>query len=139
MPPTDSAAGTSAMWNPFANMAALADHAVQIVSGEGATVYDSAGRPYLDAIASLWYCNVGHGRTELGDAAASQMHQLAAYQTYEIFSNPPAEALAERVAELAPIRGAKVFFTPAAARTRWTRRPSSAVPTGALSAGPASR
>ena len=108
----DGAASMSALWNPFANMATLAGHSVQIVSGKGATVYDSAGRPYLDAIASLWYCNVGHGRVELGDAAAIQMHQLACYQTYEVFSNPPAEALAERVAALVPIAGAKVFLTP---------------------------
>jgi adenosylmethionine-8-amino-7-oxononanoate aminotransferase len=112
MPPADTAASTHAMWNPFANMAAIAGHAVQIVGGEGAIVYDAAGRAYLDSIASLWYCNVGHGRVELGDAAAVQMHRLAAYQTYEIFSNAPAEALAERVAALAPIAGAKVFFTP---------------------------
>jgi adenosylmethionine-8-amino-7-oxononanoate aminotransferase len=112
MPQTDGEASMPAMWNPFANMAALAGHAVEIVRGEGATVYDSAGRPYLDAIASLWYCNVGHGRAELGDAAATQMHELAAYQTYEIFSNPPAAALAERVADLVPIAGAKVIFTP---------------------------
>ena len=103
---------TQAMWNPFANMAAIAGREVQIVRGEGATVYDSDGRAYLDALASLWYCNVGHGRVELGDAAAAQMHQIAGYQTYEIFSNAPAEALAERVAALAPIEGAKVFFTP---------------------------
>jgi len=112
MPPADTAAGTRAMWNPFASMAAVAGHEVQIVRGEGATVYDSAGRAYLDAIASLWYCNVGHGRVEIGDAAAAQMHKLAAYQTYEVFSNAPAEALAERIAALAPIAGAKVFFTP---------------------------
>ena len=112
MPSADTAASTHAMWNPFANMAAIAGHEVQIVRGEGATVYDSAGRAYLDAIASLWYCNVGHGRVEIGDAAAAQMHKLAAYQTYEIFSNAPAEALAERIAALAPIAGAKVFFTP---------------------------
>ena len=112
MPPADTTASTHAMWNPFANMAAIAGHAVQIVGGEGATVYDAAGRAYLDSIASLWYCNVGHGRVELGDVAAAQMHKLAAYQTYEIFSNAPAEALAERVAALAPIAGAKVFFTP---------------------------
>ena len=40
------------------------------------------------------------------------MRQLAAYQTFEPFSNPPAEALARRVAGLAPMPGAKVFFTP---------------------------
>jgi adenosylmethionine-8-amino-7-oxononanoate aminotransferase len=93
-------------------MATLAGRAVTIVRGEGATVFDAAGRPYLDAIASLWYSNVGHGRAELADAAAAQMRQLAAYQTFEPFSNPPAEALARRVADLAPVPDAKVFFTP---------------------------
>jgi putrescine---pyruvate transaminase len=112
MPPADSASSAPAMWNPFASMPAVADHAVQIVRGQGATVYDASGRAYLDAIASLWYCNVGYGRVELGDAAAAQMHQIAGFQTYEIFSNAPAAALAERVAALAPIDGAKVFFTP---------------------------
>ena len=112
MSAADGPLSTQAMWNPFANMAAIAGREVQIVRGEGATVYDSDGRAYLDALASLWYCNVGHGRVELGDAAAAQMHQIAGYQTYEIFSNAPAEALAERVAALAPIEGAKVFFTP---------------------------
>ena len=50
---------------------------------------DTEGRRYLDAIASLWYCNIGHGRTELADAAAAQMRELAAYQTFEPFSNLP--------------------------------------------------
>ena len=101
-----------AMWNSFANMASLAGRTVTIVRGEGATVFDAAGRGYLDALASLWYCNVGHGRAELADAAAAQMRQLAGYQTFEPFSNPPAEALARRIADLAPVGPAKVFFTP---------------------------
>ena len=100
------------MWNSFANMASLAGRAVTIVRGEGATVFDAAGRGYLDALASLWYCNVGHGRAELADAAAAQMRQLAGYQTFEPFSNPPAETLARRIADLAPVGPAKVFFTP---------------------------
>jgi len=106
------AAGDSTLWNGYANMASLAGRAVTIVRGEGATVFDAAGRPYLDGIASLWYANVGHGRAELADAAAAQMRELAAYQTFEPFSNPPAEALARRIAGLAPVPGAKVFFTP---------------------------
>jgi putrescine aminotransferase len=101
-----------AMWNPFASMGAVAGHTVTIVRGEGATVYDEAGRAYLDAIGSLWYCNVGHGRAELADVAAAQMRELACYQAFEIFSSKPAEALAERVAALAPMADAKVFFTP---------------------------
>src|SRR5258708_18369336 len=105
-------ADQTALWNGFANMATLAGRAVTIVRGEGATVFDAAGRPYLDAIASLWYSNVGHGRAELADAAAAQMHQLAAYQTVEPFSNLPAESLARRVAALAPPPHAKGFLPP---------------------------
>jgi putrescine aminotransferase len=100
------------LWNAFANMASLAGHAVTITGGAGSQVFDDQGRSYLDALASLWYCNVGHGRAELADAAAAQMRKLAAYQTFEPFSNQPAEALARQVAELSPLPGAKVFFTP---------------------------
>jgi putrescine---pyruvate transaminase len=100
------------MWNSFANMASFAGRALTIVRGEGVTVFDEAGRPYLDALASLWYCNVGHGRAEIADAAAAQMRQLAGYQTFDSFSNLPAEALARRIAGLSPVPDAKVFFTP---------------------------
>jgi putrescine---pyruvate transaminase len=99
------------MWNPFASMGSLSGRQLKIVGGTGATVRDAEGREYLDAIASLWYCNVGHGRAELADAAAEQMRALETYQTFEFYTNPPAEALASRIAELAPMRGARVFFT----------------------------
>ncbi len=102
----------TAMWNPFANMATLAGKAITIVRGEASTVYDAEGRGYLDALASLWYCNVGYGRAELAEAAAAQMRELAGFQTFEYYSNPPAEALCERIAELAPMPAAKVFLTP---------------------------
>ena len=105
-------AASPAMWNPFATMAAAPGHLVTIVRGDGSTVYDASGRSYLDAIASLWYVNIGHGRAEIADAAAAQLRELACYQAYEGFSNEPAEALAQRVAGLVPIRDAKVFFTP---------------------------
>jgi adenosylmethionine-8-amino-7-oxononanoate aminotransferase len=51
---------------------------VTIVAGSGSWVTDDRGRRYLDASASLWYCNIGHGRDELADAAAAQMRRLAA-------------------------------------------------------------
>jgi putrescine aminotransferase len=101
------------MWNGFANMASLAGGGlVTIAGGAGSTVVDTAGRSYLDALASLWYCNIGYGRAEVAGAAAEQLHKLAAFQVFETYSSQPAEALARRVAELSPIPGAKVFFTP---------------------------
>ena len=107
-----SESAVSPLWNPFANMASLAGQTITMVRGEGCWVVDDQGRRYLDALASLWYCNVGHGRAELADAAAGQMRKLAAFQAFEYYSNPPADELARRVAELAPVTGAKVFLTP---------------------------
>jgi putrescine---pyruvate transaminase len=101
------------MWNGYGNMAGLsAGGLVTITGGSGSIVTDSGGRSYLDALASLWYCNIGHGRTEVADAAAAQLRQLATYQVFETFSNVPAEALARRVSDLSPLPDAKVFFTP---------------------------
>jgi putrescine---pyruvate transaminase len=109
-----AAAGQApAMWNGFANMAGVAARGpVTIVGGTGATVRDDAGRSYLDALASLWYCNIGYDRPEMADAAAAQMRELAAFQVFETFSSRPAEALARRISDLSPIPDAKVFFTP---------------------------
>jgi putrescine---pyruvate transaminase len=103
---------TNAFWNPFANMSTLAGNAVTIVRGEGSTVFDAQERGYLDALASLWYCNVGYGRAELADAAAAQMREIAGFQTFEFYTNRPAEALCQRITDLASMSGAKVFLTP---------------------------
>lgn len=102
---------TSVFWHPFANMGAVRGNAVSIVRGEGALVWDDQGREYVDATGALWFCNIGHGRAELGEAAAAQMRELASYHTFGAFTNPRAEELAERVAAIAPTEGATVFFT----------------------------
>ena len=95
----------------MANMGAIRERAITIVRGSGSTVWDDEGKAYLDATASLWYCNIGHGRAELAEAADAQMRTLEAFQTYERYTSPPAEALADRVSALAPMEGAKVFFS----------------------------
>ena len=103
---------SDAFWHPFADMAAVeAGGELVLVRGEGAYVWDDAGRRYLDATASLWYCNVGWGRREIAEAAAAQMAMLPAYSTFGDLTNRPASELAERVATLAPVAGSKVFLT----------------------------
>ena len=84
---------------------------IEIVRGDGAVVEDSNGRSYIDGMASLWYTNIGHGRREMVDAVAAQMGQIAAYHCFEPFTNAPADGLAERIVELAPLGDARVFFT----------------------------
>jgi putrescine aminotransferase len=100
------------LWHPFADMAHVPGDEVTLVSGEGSWVSDERGRRFLDASASLWYCNVGHGRAELAEAAAAQMRRLAGYHTFDVFSNEPARELARRLAEMSPTGPATaVFFT----------------------------
>jgi putrescine aminotransferase len=99
-------------WHPFADMAALeAGGELVLVRGDGAHVWDDAGRRYLDATAALWYCNVGFGRTEIADAVSAQMRELPSYSAFGDLSNRPAAELAERIAAFAPVPGSKVFFT----------------------------
>jgi len=102
---------TRAFWNPMTNMGAFRDRGITIVRGEASTVWDDAGKALIDISGALWYCNIGYGRAELADAAAAQMRELASYKTYDGFTSPQTEALAERVAEVVPLDGAKVFFT----------------------------
>jgi putrescine aminotransferase len=101
----------TAFWHPFASMGRVREHAVTIVRGEGAVVWDDGGREYIDATGGLWFCNVGHGRAEIAEAGARQMRELAAYHTFGPFTNPRAEELATRVATLSPVEAAKVFLT----------------------------
>ncbi|MGZ4431985.1 MAG: aminotransferase class III-fold pyridoxal phosphate-dependent enzyme, partial [Gaiellales bacterium] len=98
------------LWHPFADMAAVKDDEIVLVRGEGALVWDESGTEYVDAKAGLWYCNVGHGRGEIAEAAAHQMRTLAAYDIFDRTANRPALELAERVAALAPFEGGAVFF-----------------------------
>ncbi|HEX5903347.1 MAG TPA: aspartate aminotransferase family protein [Actinomycetota bacterium] len=102
----------SAFWHPFADMLAIeTDGELVVDRGEGVHVWDEEGRRYLDATASLWYCNVGYGRDEIADAAQAQLRRLPAYSTFGDFSNRPAIELAERVRALAPVEESKVFLT----------------------------
>jgi len=99
------------LWHPFADMSRVPGRELVLVRGEGAWLEDDRGRRYLDATASLWYCNVGYGRAELADAAAAQMRELAAYSTFGIYANRPALELADRLAAIAPFDDAAVFLT----------------------------
>ena len=95
--------------HPFARPTAT--DFITIVRGEGAAVFDDAGKRYVDGLASLWYCNVGHGRPEIIEAVTRQMEQLEDYNTFDIFTNRPAEDIAAAVAALSPIPDSRVFLT----------------------------
>jgi adenosylmethionine-8-amino-7-oxononanoate aminotransferase len=81
-----------------------------IVRGEGAYIYDSHGKRYLDALAGLFVVQVGHGREELADAAARQSRTLA-YMPLWSYAHPNAIELAQRLSTHTPGDLNRVFFT----------------------------
>jgi adenosylmethionine-8-amino-7-oxononanoate aminotransferase len=81
-----------------------------IVRGEGAYIYDDQGKRYLDALAGLFVSQLGHGRTDLAQAAAAQAQELAFMPLWS-YAHPQAIKLAERVADYAPGDLNRVFFT----------------------------
>lgn len=99
-----------ALWHPFADMGAVAGAPFLLARAEGCHVWGTDGRRYLDATAALWYANLGHGRTEIAAAISAQLGRLDSYSIFGDYANAPSEALAERLAALAPAPGAKVFL-----------------------------
>jgi putrescine---pyruvate transaminase len=97
--------------HPFAKPAAQASEFINIVRGEGAAIFDDQGNRYVDGMASLWYCQVGHGRQEIADAVHKQMSTLAVYNTFDRFTNGPVDDLAMELVALAPMANSRVFFT----------------------------
>ena len=100
------------LWMHFTRMGAYdADHEVPIiVRGEGCYVYDEHGKRYLDGLSALFCVNAGHGRAELGEAAAAQAKELGFFTNWS-YAHPRAIELADRIASLAPGDLNRVFFT----------------------------
>jgi adenosylmethionine-8-amino-7-oxononanoate aminotransferase len=100
------------LWMHFTRMGAYdEEHEIPIlVKGDGCYVWDEHGNRYLDGLSALFCVNAGHGRGELGEAAARQAKELGFYTNWS-YAHPMAIALAERVANLAPGDLNRVFFT----------------------------
>jgi 4-aminobutyrate aminotransferase-like enzyme len=82
--------------------------ATAFTRGEGCTVWDSAGKPYLDLLSGTWCCGVGHGHPRLVRAVQEQVARLthigAAFVTAEI-----GEALS-KLAEILPAELNRAVF-----------------------------
>jgi adenosylmethionine-8-amino-7-oxononanoate aminotransferase len=105
------AAERTRLWHPFADMGAVQDNEFVIARAEDCHVWDAGGRRYLDATASLWCVNLGHGRPELLAAITEQHGRVDSFSTFGDYANAPATELAKRLAERAPVDDARVFLT----------------------------
>lgn len=82
-----------------------------LVRGQGSTVWDSAGRAYLDAHAGAWLTQIGHGRVEMADVAREQILAIEHFTTRREFSTPPANDLARKLVEITGMTGGKVRYS----------------------------
>jgi len=97
--------------HPFTNFSDIEKHGALVIKrASGATVQDVDGRKYLDAMAGLWCCDVGYGRTEIAEAIAEQAHELAFFHSFFGMATEPTIRLADRLKEMMPWPIARVFF-----------------------------
>lgn len=87
------------------------DNPLIFESGHGVWMRTTEGKEVIDGLAGLWNVLVGHGRTELADAAQAQMSTLAYCSSYAGSSNIPAIQLADRLAGFAYPSLNTTFFT----------------------------
>ncbi len=100
----------SSLMHPFAEVGKAESEFINVVSAEGSTFTDDSGKTYLDGMASLWYCQVGHGRTEIIDAITQQFSKLDSYNIFDPFTNDRAREVADLIAEKSPFDDGRVFL-----------------------------
>ncbi len=79
---------------------------VEFVRGEGTMLWDSEGREYLDFLAGISVCSVGHCHPEVVGAVREQAGRLM--HVSNLFYTEPMVRLAERLSESS--LGGRVFF-----------------------------
>jgi acetylornithine/N-succinyldiaminopimelate aminotransferase len=80
---------------------------VEFVRGEGARLWDADGNEYLDFLAGISVCSVGHCNPAVVEAVREQAGHLM--HTSNLFYTEPMVRLAERLAESS--LGGRVFFS----------------------------
>jgi len=80
-----------------------------IERGEGSYVYDTDGNKYLDFFGGILTVSVGHCNPKVSDKIAEQVHKLQ--HTSTLYPNENIVSLAEKLAQIAPGKLQKTFFT----------------------------
>lgn len=92
---------TSALMNTYG------DRALTLTRGEGCRVWDIEGKEYLDILAGIAVCGLGHCHPKVTQAITQQAQQLL--HTSNLYNLPPQQQAAELLCELSGME--KVFFS----------------------------
>ncbi|MBO6552629.1 MAG: aminotransferase class III-fold pyridoxal phosphate-dependent enzyme [Roseitalea sp.] len=102
----------SSLLHPFTNAVAHGQIGPDVVvRGEGARIYDDAGREYIDAMSGLWAIGLGYSEERLINAATEQLKKLPYYHTFAHKSNPAAIKLGKALLSMLPVEMSKVIYT----------------------------
>ena len=80
-----------------------------VASGQGAYLYDTSGKAYLDGSGGAAVSCLGHGDPAVTQAIKDQLDRVAFAHT-GFFTSEPAEKLADRLIEVAPQGLDRVYF-----------------------------
>lgn len=88
------------MWHPCTQMKHHERYPlVPIARGEGAWLFDSDGKAYLDAVSSWWVNLFGHNQSDIKNAIKAQLDQLE-HVMLAGFTHEPVVALSEKLSAL---------------------------------------
>ena len=99
------------LWHPFTQMKEwVEEDPIIIERGEGAHLFDTKGRRYLDGTSSIWVNIHGHQHPKIDQAIRKQLKKVA-HSTMLGLSNPPSILLAKELVRLAPSGLTRVFYS----------------------------
>ena len=99
-----------AYWMPFTANRHFKSDPRMIASAEGMYYTTVDGRQVMDGTAGLWCVNAGHKQPRIVEAVSKQMSELDYAPAFQM-GHPKAFELASRLADLAPGKLNKVFYT----------------------------
>lgn len=85
--------------------------ALEIVRAEGATLWDASGKKYLDLIAGISVCNVGHSHPRVVEAVREQAGKYMHLMVYGEFVESPQVTYAKLLTGHLPSSLNSVYFT----------------------------
>src|SRR5512135_3426689 len=84
---------------------------IVVERARGTTIWDTAGRAYLDLLAGMGVANIGHSHPAVVYAIEEQIRRHLHVAVYGEMVQAPQVQLAQRLAELTPLDLDVVYFT----------------------------